>query len=313
MSVLLRADQLDVLCRFGYDESHVIGTGTQAIVIDTAHSYLIKIYKQHPNLPDFHQLKSFYDSIHESDVFETPLIDTILVRENFVLVRELKLGGTSFTSEKINALAPAELSTYVDQYVNTLFAIRELHSSTLQPLTLFMHNNQFLLEGMSDWNQLMSESITAKCTELRSQFARDITQFESKIERILSFFSTPFAGTYDIIHGDFAPVNVLHDDALHATGVIDFGTLTTKGDYFFDLASGWSFVDMYDEITSANVKNLVLEQILRRLGPAASQRLAYTLFAYNIISANMYSPTCDDRHYGWSIASLNNDEYWQMV
>ncbi len=313
MSVQLRTDQLDVLHRFGYDEAQVFGSGTQAIVIDTGDDFLTKIYLQHPNLPDFHRLKSFYNSIHESGSFATPLLDTIEVKNNFILVRELKLSGTSFTSQKIIALTPAELSTYVDQYVNILFAVRELRSSTLLPLTLFMHNNRFLLEGMSDWNQLMSESITAKCNELQSQFTRDITQYESKIERILSFFSTPFVGTYDIIHGDFAPVNVLHDDTLQATGVIDFGTLTTKGDYFFDLASGWSFVDMYDEITSATVKNLVLEQILRRLGQAASQRLAYSLFAYNIISANMYSPTCDDLHYGWSIACLNNDEHWQMV
>ena len=58
---------------------------------------------------------------------------------------------------------------------------------------------------------------------------------------------------------------MLCDDRMQVTGVIDFGELTVHGDYLFDIATGWIFIDMYDEVVNYPLKKLVWERIASRL------------------------------------------------
>ena len=84
------------------------------------------------------------------------------------------------------------------------------------------------------------------------------------------------------------------------------------GDYLFDIASGWVFLDMYDEL-KANLRDRYLAVILNRLGANVRGKLYRYVLIYSLLSANTYSPTCSDGHYQWCVANLNTAGYWDAI
>jgi hypothetical protein len=104
----------------------------------------------------------------------------------------------------------------------------------------------------------------------------------------------------------------LIDNDQHVTALLDFGLLTMYGDPLFDIATGWVFFDMYDEL-KLNIRERLLSLVLQKLGSHIRGWLYRYVFLYSIISANTYSPTCADGHYQWCVANLNNQEYWNTI
>jgi hypothetical protein len=94
--------------------------------------------------------------------------------------------------------------------------------------------------------------------------------------------------------------------------VLYFGLLTIYGDYLFDLATGWVFFDMYDEL-KAQVCDRYLAILLDRLGEQVRGKLYRYVLLYSILSANTYAADCTDGHYHWCVANLRNEIYWQAI
>ena len=84
------------------------------------------------------------------------------------------------------------------------------------------------------------------------------------------------------------------------------------GDPLFDIATGWVFFDMYNEL-KANIRERYLAIILETLGPSVHEKLYFYVLLYSLLSANTYSSTCADGHYQWCVQNLNNQEYWKHI
>ncbi len=132
------------------------------------------------------------------------------------------------------------------------------------------------------------------------------------MQQLRAILAQPYHGEYRLIHGDFFPGNLLIDHDHQITALLDFGGLTMFGDYLFDIAAGWVFFDMYDEL-KANVRERYLALILATLGEQVRGILYRYVLIYSLLSANMYAPDCTDGHYRWCVANLNTNEYWQAI
>ena len=84
------------------------------------------------------------------------------------------------------------------------------------------------------------------------------------------------------------------------------------GDSLFDIATGWVFFDMYDEL-KADIRERLLDITLDRLGEGVRGKLYRYVLLYSILGANAYSPDCTDGHYHWCVANLNNEAYWNNI
>jgi len=84
------------------------------------------------------------------------------------------------------------------------------------------------------------------------------------------------------------------------------------GDYLFDIATGWVFFDMYDEL-KAQIRDRYLAMLLDRLGEHVRAKLYRYVLIYSIVSANTYSSHCTDGHYQWCVANLSSQEYWNTI
>ena len=86
----------------------------------------------------------------------------------------------------------------------------------------------------------------------------------------------------------------------------------TYGDALFDLATGWVFFDMYDELR-ASVRQRYLHLLLDQLGEHVRGQLYRYVLIYSILSVNTYSSRCSDGHYDWCVANLNSQHDWDAI
>jgi hypothetical protein len=85
-----------------------------------------------------------------------------------------------------------------------------------------------------------------------------------------------------------------------------------NGEFLFDIANGWVFFDMYDELKK-NIRERYLSIILEALGGHVREKLYFYVLLYSVLSANTYSSKCADGHYRWCVHNLNNQTYWDEV
>lgn len=163
-----------------------------------------------------------------------------------------------------------------------------------------------------DWHAFLSRYLGLKLAQVAPYLNRDVEDFAGKVERLYSVLAQPYTGTYHVVHGDFFPGNLLIDQQHRVTALLDFGLFTMYGDPLFDIATGWVFLDMYDEL-KANVRERYLAIVLETLGERLRGKLYRYVLLYSVYSANAYSATCADGHYRWCVANLNNPEYWNFI
>lgn len=166
--------------------------------------------------------------------------------------------------------------------------------------------------GSGDWHQFLTRSLVHKLPQVNTYLIRDVPLFMEKMQRLYAILDQPSRGDYRLIHGDFFPGNLLINEEYHIAALFDFGLMTMYGDYLFEIATGWVFFDMYDEL-KAQVRERYLALLLDRLGEHVSGKLYRYVLIYSILSANTYSPDCSDGHYQWCVANLRNQHYWNAI
>lgn len=97
-----------------------------------------------------------------------------------------------------------------------------------------------------------------------------------------------------IVHGDIYPANVMMNDDLQVTGLIDFSFTTRVGDHLMDLAGACYYLTAYDLSAQADLDH-VRQLILAKYGAEVIDRIGlYGVwfafdFAYNHDSSNVFA------------------------
>ena len=107
-----------------------------------------------------------------------------------------------------------------------------------------------------------------------------------------------------LAHGDYFPGNVLLDEALSVTGLVDFSVFTLAGDPLYDAITAALFLEMIEEAEADDValaRHLVVERHGEAILPAARFYRAYAaiLMADPANAAPPYP-----RLFAWSVANL---------
>jgi serine/threonine protein kinase len=273
---------------------------------------LIKLYSATTKLADLTTLRKFYATIDPSALsYALPYIESVAVEEDICISIERRLPGDPM-SEKLSTLTKKQMDRTMQAY---LAAALEL--TKIQIPADFDRYKLFDAEDISrrtdgDWHQFLARYLSQKLSQVATYLKPDVTDFDVKIHRLLAIFAQPYTGTYHVIHGDFFPGNILVDERRRVTALLDFGLLTMYGDSLFDIATGWVFFDMYDEL-KANLRERYLALVLETLGSHVREKLYLYVLLYSVLSANTYSSTCSDGHYQWCVDNLNNQEYWNRI
>ncbi|MEK3954016.1 aminoglycoside phosphotransferase family protein [Psychrobacillus sp. FSL K6-1464] len=301
-----------ILDKFGISKSNFLGSGMESEVYAYDDNKVVKLYNDMSDSNKQTILKGFYSKIDSSSLsYELPFIyDTF--EENGILVTiEKRIEGNNLQSmlSKMNYI---EQNNMMETYLNANIELKSVKiKPNLEGYILF-NDQQISSLNINSWFDLLKEEIFRKQKELESYLKRDVVNYDAKIKQLVEILSLGYEGEYSLIHGDFYPGNVMINESGKVTGLIDFGLMTMYGDNLFDIAIGWVCFDMYNEL-NANIYERYLNIIISTLGEDVRKRLYFYVLIYSYISANFYSPNCEDGHYQWCVRNLNNKNYWEVL
>jgi len=301
-----------ILHKYGVSPQARLSGGMEAEVYACGPDAVLKLYPGTASLAEMRTLQALYDSLQRERVpYVLPWIHTVAEEAGVVVTVEQRLAGTRM-SELLPSLGADALEAAMGRYLDAALAV-----SNLSPPPGFDRYKLFDPEGISrrangDWHRFLARYLALKLAQVGRCLERDVPQFADRVRELQAVLDQPYRGDYRLVHGDFFPGNLLVDGKGRVTALLDFGLLTMYGDSLFDIATGWVFFDMYDEL-GARARERYLAVILNRLGEGVRGVLYRYVLLYSILSANTYSPTCADGHYRWCVANLSNAQYWDAI
>lgn len=299
-----------LLERFQLSQADFLGSGMEAEVYALGNDKVLKVYNNLSDVKKQEKLRDFYSDIDARHLsYELPYIHDILVENGMLVTIEKRMKGSDMQS-LLPGMTYDEQTNMMKTYLQANVALQSVKGrSTMDGVTLFK-DDRLSFDMIHNWFDLLKETIVMKQVELKPYFKRDVLNYEEKMNIILKRLSSGYEGKHSIIHGDFYPGNILLDEKHEVTGLIDFGMLTMYGDYLFDVAIGWVCLDMYNQL-NVNLSERYLDIIVSTLGEGVRKELSFYVLIYSLMTANLYSPTCEDGHYRWCVEKLNSEEHWK--
>jgi fructosamine-3-kinase len=224
---------------------------------------------------------------------------------------EQRLAGTRM-SVVLPGLTTEQLEVMMQRYLSAALAVSQIQAPPGLGHYKLLDPGHISRCSDGDWHQFLVRYLAHQMVQVAPYLSRDVPEFRAKRQQLCALLDQPYHGDHCLIHGDFFPGNLLVDDERQITALLDFGLMTMYGDYLFDIATGWVFLDMYDEL-QAQVRDRYLAMLLERLGEGIRGQLYRYVLIYSVLSANIYSSDCADGHYQWCVANLSNSHYWQMM
>lgn len=301
-----------ILQKYHVSPAARLSSGMEAEVYAYGPDAVLKLYVGTASLADLRILRDFYNSLDRHRVpYALPRIHTIAQEDRFLITIEQRLAGTRL-SAVLPTLTADQLDTVMQRYLTAALAVSHIQAPSAFDHYKLLDPDHISDRMNGDWHQFLARYLTHKLAQVTPYLSRDVPQFAGKVQQLHTVLDQPYRGDYRLIHGDFFPGNLLITDQYHITALLDFGLLTMYGDYLFDIATGWVFFDMYDEL-KAQVRDRYLAMLLARLGEHVRGKLYRYVLIYSILSANAYSSACTDGHYQWCVANLSNQHYWNAI
>lgn len=294
-----------------------LGKGMQCLVFAQGPDQVLKIYETAAGTANLERLMAFYQSLDTHPVsFDTPKILNLKSIQDKILVTENRLIGVSPTIEYLQQMEVNDLETFFQHYVDVMFEIQDITTDFLQPGEPLDQSGQYCKYGQyGSWQALLTFNLQHKVSVSRHRYTPFVTDLDAIIDSVLTKISALPVDDNRLIHGDFYPANTLIDERLTITAVLDFGTFTVMGDPLFDIALGWIFADMYQNVKQLQTKDFVGDLIRQRVSAQEHQRMKLYILIYSLLSADIYSSSYleEDGHFRWAMDNLNNQSYREVL
>ena len=289
-----------------------LSSGMEAEVYACGHDAVLKLYAGTASLADLITLQAFYNSLDRQLVpYALPRIHTVAQETPFLITIEQRLAGIRM-SAVLPALTTDQLDEIMESYLTAALALSRIQAPPAFDRFKLFDPDRISRRADGDWHRFLARYIAHKLAQVKPYLSRDVPRFAAKMEQLEAILDRPYLGDHRLVHGDFFPGNLLIDEDHQITALLDFGLMTMVGDPLFDLATSWVFFDMYDEL-QVNARDRYLAMLLGRLGETIRGKLYRYVLIYSILSANTYSPHCDDGHYRWCVANLCSQHFWSAI
>ncbi len=287
-----------ILAAFGIGPDALIGWGGQSWVYGLDGTRVLRILKRPGDAAALARLQSFLAAIDGRLDVPTSVIEAIDGQGRFTIER--RLAGTSLLA-RLPRLHGADRKKAIAAYVAGAEATGKLllpdrrYGQILAPSPITADTwPGFFRASLDSWldrNGATIAAVTGAGEEVRSNA---LALLDSLPER-------PAKG---LAHGDYFPGNVLLDDRLTLTGLVDFSVFTLAGDPLYDAITAALFLEMIEEAGADDVA-LARHLVVERHGEAKllSGRF-YRAYAAILMAdpANGLPPY--PRLFAWSVANL---------
>jgi aminoglycoside phosphotransferase (APT) family kinase protein len=154
------------------------------------------------------------------------------------------------------------------------------------------------------WTDFLAASLDGAIDANREVISGEIGDIADLRSRALALLAdVPQRPAKALVHGDYFPGNVLLDDALSVSGVVDFSAYTLVGDPLYDALTAPIFLEMIEETTDADLA-LAADVVRRVHSDAWGRARFYRAHAAFWMADPAYALPPYPRLYPWAIDNL---------
>lgn len=294
---------INVMNSLGIDRPELIGKGDQAWVFKYKPGLVIKVYRN-TNEKYLESLVTFLKRLSEYGLpVSLPEIIEIGKTEGYYYGIEKELIGAPL-GKIFPSLDSNQKRSATEKYFEVL---KYLHKIELPEYKF----GQVLVTGeeitTDNWVDFLDRKLTQRTGLVIDHLKKDVTELDEKVDLMREVFKQKLTFSQKVlVHGDYFYNNVMFDDILNLTSIIDFSNSTVVGDYRMDIACAIMYFDLDDNLNEYLWK-LAKTQYGEEITDTIKYYTAYQAFFQT--ESVLYSPGL----YKWCLKHLNSQSLWEFI
>lgn len=284
--------------RFGVGADQLIGAGSESEVYALDDSRVLRVPRSaSPNLDSLARRKRFLDGIAGRLPFDTPRIEAIEPDGSTV---EKRLTGRPMTDVLASTDGAARYRA-LDSYFAAATAFKDI------ALPDAPYGNLLADEPIraDRWTAFLATSLARCVTRHRSHLNDAFGDADALARQALDLLGHVAETPEKVLaHGDFFPGNVLVDNEMNVSAVLDFSTWTLAAEPAYDLAGAVMFAEVTTECRPDDWRYL-RSLLLARYGGNSPASMAFyrAYFAFTLFEPGGAASLYPKLH-PWNVATL---------
>ena len=280
-----------VIKAFGVTDADLLGSGWESTIYALGPTQILRIPRPEVGSEDLVRAQAAFTANLPPLSFAVPCVREISRIDGQLFVIEDRIAGQSMA-----ALLPSLSGTRRATALRAYLAAAEAMSAATAPGEAFGD----LLRDQPRRCDRWSDYLTARVRKAAEDevLAAAVPGLAGIVERFIARLEAIPDPPRCIVHGDIYPPNVMMNDDLQVTGLIDFSFTTRIGDHVMDLAGACHFLSVTKACSQAD-HDYVKQLILARHGTEVMDRIdLYAVwfafdFAYNHDDAVVFAWCAD--------------------
>lgn len=297
--------------RLGHPDAEPLAAGMEGAVYRLGGGLVAKVWGGR-SAAELARLRDFYDGLAGRGLgFRTPRILQIHSTALGHCTVEEELPGRPLAEVRPVPEGEATGPEVRDAVLDVLAGLASVTGpEELAHLPVLDETGPFRRAG-ADWTGSLTALIDRRLHRFGDVLAAAVPGLDGKAGRVRELLHAWGRGREGLLHGDLTTANILVDDELRPTAVLDFGFLSAAGDPAFDAAVTGCIVDMYGPQARRTEADFD-EAVTRRFGHPRELLLLHRA-AYALITSNAYDPDGADGHFRWCADMLLREDVTELL
>lgn len=296
-----------VINQLGVQADQLIGRGGEGFVFDHSTETVLKVYRK-ATRQYLEQLQSLQQRATQAQLpYTTPQILRIESHDGVFYTIERKLSGKQLDIV-FPRLSPEQQQTVLRNFVTALEPFTKINVEDLPYGQLVVSPDSV---QAATWSEYLLQKLDQQLKKSQQFLQHDVLDFDSKVQMLRAKLrALGHSGVHkQFVHTDYYLNNVLVNEDLEISAVLDISVHAVAGDHRLDLAS-ICFLTLDPHITNEHL-DFAYNTVLQIHGP----EIAPNLDIYALYYAFYYSDLHDtDQHsYNWCLSILNDETRWGRV
>lgn len=287
-----------ILNRFELFNTDMLGAGSESSVYAMDAGHVLRIYRDHVSWEYVNARQAFYAEVAQQGLpFAVPEVYSIGAWVGHVYATERRIPGQDF-GQVLQTLSGEARTKALANYLDAAAAIGTVRFPDKS-------YGELILDPplqREHWQAYLAARMEAMLARSRTDLVEDVPDFDAVLASI--YARLPVIGENAekcLVHGDYCPSNVIIDDALQITGVVDFSYATVVGDPRMDIAGATLFIETTSGHEPADV-DFLRERVREQWGEGMLEVVDFYRLYYSIYFSGCKAD--DPSTYWWCVRNL---------